>query len=142
LGIEGGKGAADDLVAGVSLDSLRAFVPAGNPAGGIKHEDSVVPDALDQQPEAFIARARGGAGIHRHALMVRHVLLLSHGIVRWCGWAGLIVLTLARVRAGWLTNGSARGGDPNLIPWKRGLNSCSRGRCPVEIERPAGRLFT
>ena len=40
---------------GVPLDPLRADVPGGNPAIGIEHEDRVVGDALDEQPEALLA---------------------------------------------------------------------------------------
>ena len=38
-----GEMPADDLIAGVALDALRALVPVGDASIGIEHEDGVVP---------------------------------------------------------------------------------------------------
>src|SRR5208283_2154783 len=45
----------DDFCGSVSLDTLRTFVPAYDPALRIQHQDRIVLDALNQQPKAFLA---------------------------------------------------------------------------------------
>src|SRR5271154_2963467 len=44
----------DDFCGSVSLDTLRTFVPAYDPALRIQHQDRIVLDALDQQSKAFL----------------------------------------------------------------------------------------
>ena len=54
---------ADDLVGRVALDPLGPGVPGGDVAVGVEHEDRVVPDALDQEPEALLALAQRLLGL-------------------------------------------------------------------------------
>src|SRR5262249_31009408 len=42
---------ADDLLCRIALDAGRPGFPAGAGSAGIEHEDGVVGDALDEQPE-------------------------------------------------------------------------------------------
>ncbi len=53
--IEAAEMRADDLFGRVSLDALRAGVPAGHIALRVQHVDGVVGDALDQQTELLLA---------------------------------------------------------------------------------------
>jgi hypothetical protein len=50
---------ADDLVARVALDLLRAAVPADHHAARVEHEDGIVDHAFDEQAEALLALAHG-----------------------------------------------------------------------------------
>src|SRR5690606_13263066 len=43
----------------VALQALRALVPARDPAIRVQHEDGVVADAMDEEPEAFLALPEG-----------------------------------------------------------------------------------
>ncbi len=45
----------DDLVGSVSLETLGAGVPGENATVGIQHENRIVSDALDEEPEALLA---------------------------------------------------------------------------------------
>ena len=56
--VEDAEVLTDDLVGGVALAALGSRVPAGDAALGREHEDRVVGDGLDQQPEALLARAQ------------------------------------------------------------------------------------
>ena len=58
LGVEAAEMLADDLVRRILVDPLRAGVPVGHAPVGIEHEDRVIGDALNQQPEAPLAVAR------------------------------------------------------------------------------------
>jgi len=51
FGVETREMAADDFLGRVTLDALRAAIPAGYIALGIEHEDGVVLDSINQQPE-------------------------------------------------------------------------------------------
>ncbi len=53
--VEGSEMPPDDLRSGVPLDPLRARVPARHHPFGREHENRVIPDGLDEQPEAFLA---------------------------------------------------------------------------------------
>src|SRR6185312_8292128 len=57
LGIERREVPAGDLRGGVSVDALRTLVPARHVAIGIEHEDGVVTDSLNQQPESLLTFA-------------------------------------------------------------------------------------
>lgn len=46
---------SDDFVGTVSLNLLRAFVPADDSAEWIEHENGVILDFLHQQPETFLS---------------------------------------------------------------------------------------
>ena len=61
---------ADDLVGGVALAALCPAVPADDVPARIEHEDGVVLDRLDEQPEAFLAAAEllGRSALGRHVL--------------------------------------------------------------------------
>jgi hypothetical protein len=48
---------ADDLLGAESLDPLRSGVPAHDPPLRIEHDDRVIGDALDHQPEALLGPA-------------------------------------------------------------------------------------
>jgi hypothetical protein len=52
---------ADDLVGTVPFNALRAFVPGGDETLGIKHQDRVVLDTIDQTPESFFTVCKGGS---------------------------------------------------------------------------------
>ena len=54
-GVEDAEGLADDLVRGVPLDALGAGVPADHVAVDVEHEDGVLPDGPDQEPEGLLA---------------------------------------------------------------------------------------
>src|SRR6202035_4313482 len=56
-GIELGEVQAEDLAGPVALDPLGAGVPADHVAFGVEHEDGIVADTLDEQPEALLALA-------------------------------------------------------------------------------------
>ena len=58
LGIEAREMLADDLVRRIALDALRPRIPVGDDAFGVEHIDRIVGDALDQQPELFLAAAK------------------------------------------------------------------------------------
>ena len=58
LRVEAGEVLADDLVGLVALDPLGPGVPGGDVALRVEHEDGVVLDALDQQPEPLLAQPR------------------------------------------------------------------------------------
>ncbi len=60
--VEAAEVRADDLLGGIALDALGARVPAGHAALRIQHEDGVVGDPLDQQPELLLAAAQGLLG--------------------------------------------------------------------------------
>src|SRR6185437_14170154 len=45
---------SDDLVFGITFDSLRALVPSDDVAPRVEHEDRVIFDALDEQAESLI----------------------------------------------------------------------------------------
>jgi hypothetical protein len=49
---------ADDLRRAIALGALRAGVPARDDARGRQHEDRIVLDRVDQQPEPFLAAAQ------------------------------------------------------------------------------------
>ncbi|HET8584985.1 MAG TPA: hypothetical protein VFM89_04535, partial [Casimicrobiaceae bacterium] len=55
LRVEDREMLADDLVRRITADALRAGVPRDDAAVGIEHEDRVVDDAVDEQPESFFA---------------------------------------------------------------------------------------
>ena len=57
VGVEAREMTADDLAGQVALDPLRAEVPVCNPALFVEQIDGVVGDALDEQPELFLAFA-------------------------------------------------------------------------------------
>jgi hypothetical protein len=44
----------DDLAGSVSFESLGAGVPREHDTIGIQHEDRIIPDALDEEPEALL----------------------------------------------------------------------------------------
>jgi hypothetical protein len=46
---------ADDFVGGVTLAALCPRVPGGHPAVRVEHEDRIVADGLDQEPEPLLA---------------------------------------------------------------------------------------
>ena len=54
-GVEDAEVAADDLLGGVALDALGAGVPAHDVAARVEHEDRVVLDHFDEQPETLLA---------------------------------------------------------------------------------------
>src|ERR671910_1101104 len=54
---------ADDLGFRVAEDALRARVPGGHRAVGVDRENRVVLHAVDEQPEAFLARAHERLGM-------------------------------------------------------------------------------
>src|SRR4029453_11368204 len=58
VGVESRYVAADDLLAPVALDALRAGVPAGDDAVGVEQVQRIVHHALDQQPEALLGLAQ------------------------------------------------------------------------------------
>ena len=58
--VKDGKMLPQDLLFGVSLDPLGAFVPARNMAGRIEKADRVIFDAVDQEPEEIVCRVPGG----------------------------------------------------------------------------------
>jgi hypothetical protein len=70
--IEAAEMLSDDLVGTITLDAFRAGVPVGDLAFGIEHEDSVVGDALDEQPEPALGIEEGLLRLLRLAL-VGHV---------------------------------------------------------------------
>jgi len=45
---------ADNFVRSISFDALRSLIPACDPAVRVEHEDGVVLDALNEEPEAFL----------------------------------------------------------------------------------------
>jgi hypothetical protein len=55
LGVEAGDVRPDDLGRRVAVDALGARVPGRHPALGVEHDDGVVGQALDQQPELPLA---------------------------------------------------------------------------------------
>ena len=57
--VKAGKVLTDDLVGGVALDARGTGVPVGDVSVGIQHEDRIVRDALDKQPEAALGLQRG-----------------------------------------------------------------------------------
>jgi hypothetical protein len=46
---------AEDLLAPPALDPLGTLIPADHPPLGVEHEDGVVGDAADQQPQPLLA---------------------------------------------------------------------------------------
>ena len=58
VGVEDREVLPDDLLGLIALDALGPFVPGGDIALGVEHEDGVVLDALDQ--EAGSAPRSGG----------------------------------------------------------------------------------
>src|SRR5262249_24646451 len=58
LGVEAREVLADDLVGAPALDALGADVPGRDAAVGVEHEDGVVEDALDEEPQLVVV---GGA---------------------------------------------------------------------------------
>jgi hypothetical protein len=75
-GVEDGEMLSDYLLGVIPLDAMSPFVPSGDVAIGVEHEDSVVLDALDQKAEALFALAEDLPGppgrptevgrLHRH----------------------------------------------------------------------------
>ena len=61
--VEDAEVLADDLVGRVALAALGAGVPARDAALGVEHEDRVVLDGLDQQPEPLLALAQHLLGL-------------------------------------------------------------------------------
>ncbi|CAA9552899.1 MAG: hypothetical protein AVDCRST_MAG79-2843 [uncultured Thermoleophilia bacterium] len=62
LRVEAREVAADDLSGRVPLEAARAGVPRRHVAGGVEHEDGVVDDVLDHQPQALLAEREGALG--------------------------------------------------------------------------------
>src|SRR5690606_26811253 len=54
VGIEDGEMFAQDLIGGVAVDRLPAAGPGDDVAAGVEHEDGVVADALDEEPELLL----------------------------------------------------------------------------------------
>ena len=55
---------ADDFAGHIALDALGARVPGGDPAFRVEHEDRIVGDALDQQPETPLGFEQGFLRLH------------------------------------------------------------------------------
>ncbi len=54
LAVEAGEMLADNLVGAVTLEALRAGIPAGHDAGRIEHIDGVIGNRFDQKPVAAV----------------------------------------------------------------------------------------
>ena len=54
---------SDDFQSRVSLQTLGALVPGIDVALGRQHEDRVVEDAVDEEPEALLAFAQRELGL-------------------------------------------------------------------------------
>src|SRR3954454_10189637 len=102
----------DDLVCGVALDPLSSRVPAHDVAFRREHEDRVVLDRLDEQPEPVLALPELGLGgsrgcdvlylkkdVQRTAARVPHRRQRGHDLasVRWAGtWCSTCTTSLPR----------------------------------------------
>jgi hypothetical protein len=78
LGVEHPEVATDDLLRRITVAALGAGVPAGHTTVGIEHEDRVVLDRLDQQPEPLLGPAQP---LFSHPL-TRHLLHLQEEVER------------------------------------------------------------
>src|SRR5207248_6767668 len=62
LGVEDAEVAADDVVRRVALDPLRPGIPGDDPPVRVEHEDGVVADPGNQEPEHLLGLPAGAGG--------------------------------------------------------------------------------
>jgi hypothetical protein len=80
-GVEQRQRAAEDLVGLVALDPPGAGVPADDPGLGIHHEDRVVLDRLDEEPERHLGSAQRRRRVGRE-----FPLRIAHHSHKEYGW--------------------------------------------------------
>ena len=78
LGIEAREMLADDLLALIALDALRAGIPAHDIAARIDHEDCVVGHRVDQQGQMLLGRLEP-CRAHRRTRFERRIDALQFG---------------------------------------------------------------
>ena len=71
MGIETKKVFADDFLSLVSFDSFGAGVPSSNVALNVEHEDRIILDGIDQQPESLFTGNQCSPGLSRLCRLVQ-----------------------------------------------------------------------